>query len=76
MNKKKVADHCAHKRTKMLCIKARKLVDLPAELIGMIAEYLTKDELRTLRMQYNRKIEQAVDKTFVCNLRYQRWKKI
>ena len=60
----------------MLCIKARKLVDLPAELIGMIAEYLTKDELRTLRMQYNRKIEQAVDKTFVCNLRYQRWKKI
>lgn len=60
----------------MFCINVRKLVDLPAELIGMIAEYLTKDELHTLRVQYNRKIERAVERTFVCNLRYQRWKKL
>ena len=60
----------ALKTLKRSCVSPQKLVDLPPELIGMIADYLPMDDPCTLRVLRNQTLHQALKRAFVRLFRY------
>lgn len=48
--------------------KSPKLDELPGEILGMIARFMTNEQLRRVRELYNRRITHHIDHVFVTFL--------
>jgi len=70
MRKRRFIHRPALKTPKRSCISLRKLVDLPPELIGMVADYLLMDDLCALRVLRNQTLHQAIKRAFVRSFHY------
>lgn len=65
MGKRRFIHQPALKSPKRSYISPRKLVDLPPELIGMVADYLPMDDLCALRVLRNQTLHQGIKRAFV-----------